>query len=333
MKAFISYSHQDRELLTALHEHLAALHRQGLLITWTDRQIPAGGIIDDHVGKELEEVELYLLLISSAFIKSNYCYEREFARALERHKAGEVVIVPIIVRDCDWNIPELRQFKALPEDGRAVTGRMWVNAAEAFANVAQGLRELISQSPSKPKKKGKKDDFVPDDRHVTSEQREELRKIGEEIVERQTVNTLKMTTDKARKVIGRQFAFLWDAFGRKFEIKERGLKSLPRERYAEAKSWLQQYRASNDAKLKTAKPQKFRNSILGGIFGISKKLVWTDEEIHAFASKKLGMPVDSLTELRNDQLGLVRDGIRYEMTKLKRNAAKAAKESIKKADG
>lgn len=147
MRAFISYSHKDANLLTQLHEHLAALRRQGLLDTWTDREICAGDVIDDHVSAEIEDAELYLLLVSSSFINSNYCFDKEFARALVRQKAGKARIVPVIVRECDWQIPELRQFKALPEDGKAVVSRHWHSMDEGFRNVADGLRSLLEKQP------------------------------------------------------------------------------------------------------------------------------------------------------------------------------------------
>ena len=76
MRAFISYSRKDADLLSNLHEHLAALRRQNLIVTWTDREVSAGGVIDAEVAKAMDESEIYLLLVSAAFIQSNYCYER-----------------------------------------------------------------------------------------------------------------------------------------------------------------------------------------------------------------------------------------------------------------
>lgn len=148
MKAFISYSHQDAALLTELHKHLAALRRQNLLETWTDREIHPGGVIDQHIQAALDEAQLFIFLISASFIDSNYCFETEFARACQRHDAGEVIVVPIILRECDWNIPAIRRFKALPQDGKAVVSRHWHSQDEAFANIAEGLRKLLEQPPT-----------------------------------------------------------------------------------------------------------------------------------------------------------------------------------------
>jgi hypothetical protein len=146
VKAAISYSHDDAALLNKLHKHLAVLRREGLITTWTDRDIVAG-VIDEHVDRAWEEADMYLLLVSASFIDSNYCYEREFKRALERFRLGEAVIVLIILRECDWQIRELRQFKAYPTDGKPVVSRHWHSEDEAFADVVSGLRKLIKTFP------------------------------------------------------------------------------------------------------------------------------------------------------------------------------------------
>jgi hypothetical protein len=184
MKTFISYSPHDAELLEVFHRHLAALRRQNLITAWTDREIPAGGMIDDHVEHHIEGAELYLLLISAAFIDSHYCYEKEFKRALERHAAKQAIIVPIIIKPCDWKIPELKQFKALPKDGKAVTGSDWKSVDEALTDVVAGIRRLIERGNAEPPKPK----FVPDERHVSEEQRAILKNIGDQVVERLTAH-------------------------------------------------------------------------------------------------------------------------------------------------
>ena len=152
MKAFISYSHHDAEFLTSLHQHLAGLRRQGLLDTWTDREIDAGAVLDEEIDSAMEKANLFLLLVSSSFINSDYCYEKEFTKALQKQKLGAAIIVPIIVRPCDWKIPELRQFKALPDDGKAVHSKHWHSADEAFADVATSLRSLLEKRKKETEK-------------------------------------------------------------------------------------------------------------------------------------------------------------------------------------
>lgn len=335
-KAFISYSHKDADLLAQLHEHLSALRRQNLIDTWTDRDIDVGGIIDDEVRQQMEAADLYLLLVSSAFIESDYCFQKEFSRACERQEAGHARVVPIIVRECDWKIPALRKFKALPQDGKPVISRHWHTQDEAFTNVAAGLRALLEKgaSPGKgPRKTSKppKEKFVPDDRHVTEGQREELRKICDEIVDRLTASLARRSDEEVKKAKGRWFGIVWSQFNEHFGTTEHGLPSLPRERFEDAKSWLRQYRASKDKNFKRANPQKYRNTLTKAIYAITGKLGWTKQVLYAFASEKVGYaePITTLDSLGNSQLELVRDRIRYELKKrtVKSGQAKARRAS------
>ena len=84
MRAFISYSHNDKAALDRLHVHLKNLTREGRIETWYDRNILAGGELDAEIERELEASDLFLLLVSPDFIASDYCVEREMRRALER---------------------------------------------------------------------------------------------------------------------------------------------------------------------------------------------------------------------------------------------------------
>ncbi len=331
VRAFISYSHKDDDLLTQLHEHLAALRRQGLIETWTDRKIPAGGVIDAHVDAEVDSAELYLLLVTSAFIDSNYCMDREFLRALKRHEMGQAIIVPIIARECDWDIPELRKFKALPKDGKPIISRYWHTPDEGFRNVAEGIRSLIldpagfAGADTPPNGKQKKEKFQPDERHVTVEQRAELNRLCAEVVDRLTVRYAKGPEDAAKNAKGRSFGIVWSQFHDEFGTKDCGLPSLLREHFDQAKQWFLQYRASKDKNYKREDPQKYRNTLTKAINTIAAKLGWSRLELHAFAAQKVGYerPVESLRDLGNNQLEIVRQRIRYEDTKRRVRAGQA----------
>lgn len=324
MKAFISYSHQDAEFLTALHQHLAALRRQKLLETWTDREISAGGLLDENIAAAMGKADIFLLLVSPSFINSDYCYEKEFKSALKKHKTGKALIIPIIVRPCDWMIPELRQFKALPEDGKPIHSKHWHSADEGFADVAKGLRSLIEE-----RKNAK---FVPDDTHITKEQREELGKVHDEIVRRLIAKVTDQPDDVVKAEYGKWAGIVWSQFHEKFETKTHGLQSLDRSQFAEARTWLQQYRASNDKKFKRVNPQAYRTTLTRTIYSLLKPLGWTKEQLYTFAAEKLNYPqqIASLNDLGNSQLELVRDRIRYEVTKSKKKAAQVkTKEAAK----
>jgi hypothetical protein len=151
-KVFISYSHGDDELLDRLHKHLAQLRREGSIEAWYDREITAGGRLDESIAAELEDADIFLACASPDWIDSQYAYEREFQRALEREADGSAVIVPVVFKPCDWLSTPLQQFRALPKDGKAITE--FTNQDVAFLDVVTALRALLQQRPAKVEYKG-----------------------------------------------------------------------------------------------------------------------------------------------------------------------------------
>jgi hypothetical protein len=145
---FFSYSHEDEELRNRLEKHLAMLRHEGLVQTWHDRRLPAGSNIDEGISESLESADIILLLVSADFLASAYCYSREMKRAMERHEAGQAVVVPVIVKPCDWHRAPFGKLLAVPRDGKAVT--LWANHEEAFADVAAHVRKLVENMHAAP---------------------------------------------------------------------------------------------------------------------------------------------------------------------------------------
>lgn len=147
---FFSYSHQDEKLRDQLEVHLAGLKRQGVISTWHDRRISAGTELGNAIDQNLNEADVILLLISPDFINSDYCYEREMLRAMERHERSEARVVPIILRPCDWRSLPFGKLLAAPKDGKPVT--KWADQDDAFLDIVtaikDALKELGKASPS-----------------------------------------------------------------------------------------------------------------------------------------------------------------------------------------
>lgn len=149
---FFSYSHQDEGLRDQLEQQLAILQRQGIISVWHDRRILAGSEIDHSINVQLEQANIILLLVSPAFLASDYCYDREMMRAMERHEAGEARVIPVILRPCDWHETPFGKLMATPTDGRPVT--LWPDRDQAFLEVARAIKaaakDLSGVAPATP---------------------------------------------------------------------------------------------------------------------------------------------------------------------------------------
>lgn len=139
---FVSYSHKDDRYRDELDKALVQLQRNGQISIWYDRKIQAGQKWDQEIDRNLETANIVLLLVSRDFLASDYASGREMRRALERNESGSATVVPIILRACDWQNSPLGELQALPKEGRPVLS--WFNRDNAWLDVTQGLRRLIS---------------------------------------------------------------------------------------------------------------------------------------------------------------------------------------------
>jgi hypothetical protein len=141
VQVFISYSQKDDHLCDELLLHLAMMRRQGLVREWYDRRVDPGADRLATIEAEIERSEAVVLLVSADFIASDTCYDVEMRRACAKHEGGEGVVIPVIVRMCEWSYAPFARFSALPTDGKAVTS--WPNRDEAWYDVTSGIRRAI----------------------------------------------------------------------------------------------------------------------------------------------------------------------------------------------
>jgi hypothetical protein len=84
-----------------------------------------------------------LLLVSSAFLASDYCYDVEVKRAMERHEAGEARVIPVIFRPVDWEDAPFGKLQALPKDAKPIS--KWDDQDEAFLEVEKGIKQALAE--------------------------------------------------------------------------------------------------------------------------------------------------------------------------------------------
>src|SRR5512144_2041494 len=138
LRLFISYAHKDDGFRRDLESHLSPLRRQRVLEVWSDRQIDVGQEWWPEIRSNLEAADLILLLISSDFLASDFCCERELKRAMERHEAGEACVIPVFLRPCDWKGAPFGTLQGVPDDAKPITE--WENRDRAFTIIAQAIR-------------------------------------------------------------------------------------------------------------------------------------------------------------------------------------------------
>jgi len=160
---FFSYSHQDEKLRDKLTTHLKLMERTNVIDTWHDRAIPTGGEWDKKIKTELLEADIILLLISADFLASDYIWDVEVKTAMKRHEAGDAVVVPIVLRDCDWFDAPFGKLQGLPKDAKPVIS--YSNMDEAFTFIARKIKQTAKniRAGKSIETEAKSDDIAPPD--------------------------------------------------------------------------------------------------------------------------------------------------------------------------
>jgi hypothetical protein len=148
VEIFYSYSHKDEDLRDKLKTHLSILKRQGVIADWHDRNIDVGAEWAGQIDEHLNSAKVILLLVSADFLASDYCYDLEMKRAMQRHDAKEACVIPIVLRACDWKGAPFGKLQGLPKDMKPVTS--WTNQDEAFTDIARGIRQAVDKIKANP---------------------------------------------------------------------------------------------------------------------------------------------------------------------------------------
>jgi len=137
-----SYAHADEDLRNELEVHLTGLKRQGLIEPWHDRRILAGQDFAQEIDRHFASADVVLLLVSPDFIASNYCFEIEMKGALERHVRGEAVVIPVILRPCDWQALPFGRLQAATRDGKAIVH--FPTHDDGFLQVVRAIKAALA---------------------------------------------------------------------------------------------------------------------------------------------------------------------------------------------
>ena len=140
IKLFFSYSHKDEALRDTLATHLKLLERQKVIDAWHDRKIGAGAEWKNAIDENLEDADIILLLVSADFLASDYCFDIEVQRAMQKHSEKSAVVIPVLLRPCDTNGAEFMKLQGLPKDFKPVV--KWRYRDEAFTDIVKSIRAV-----------------------------------------------------------------------------------------------------------------------------------------------------------------------------------------------
>ena len=94
---------RDCQWLDRVRECLSPFGQQGEIEVFHDTKVSAGKKWDDHIIQKASECRVAILLVSPAFLSSQYIRRRELPVLLRRSEAGDVCLLPVLLSPCTHN--------------------------------------------------------------------------------------------------------------------------------------------------------------------------------------------------------------------------------------
>ena len=98
MPVFISYSHSDEQIVNKLAAHLVKHNANVWVDTW---ELNVGDSILNKVQDAIQESSALLVILSKASVESEWCKKELSAGLMRELDEKRVVVLPVIVEDCD----------------------------------------------------------------------------------------------------------------------------------------------------------------------------------------------------------------------------------------
>jgi CHASE2 domain-containing sensor protein len=118
IKVFVSYRHkaEDARYMAEILDFLGGLHKESIVF-WTDEELNLGEHWDTKIKQSLAKSDIALVLVSQAYLDSDYCINTEISSFLERN----VTIMPIMLLPCEWQRHTwLSERQFLPRNGETL---------------------------------------------------------------------------------------------------------------------------------------------------------------------------------------------------------------------
>jgi len=96
---------------------------------------------EDEIIAHLERDSLIFLMISSAALDSDYIWQKEIPKAIQRHNSGEAIVIPVILRPCKWEGLDFGKIQAIPKEGKPIT--TWENQDVAWLDAVRQIEVVL----------------------------------------------------------------------------------------------------------------------------------------------------------------------------------------------
>lgn len=211
---YFIYAIENEDYMLHLLRHLKPLEKDFNCILWHDDPIYTGQLWKPKNDSRISQTDISLLLVSDAFMHSEFVKQLEFKMIIDRYKAGKAIVIPILLEPCPWETDfksdeydfNLNELRVLPEGGIPITD--WDAAEKAYMKIASSLKRVIAGITGDPIKEDPVQELPVKEADTTkekqlairfSEEAEAKRKAGEEKQLKEEAEANRKTEEKVKR--------------------------------------------------------------------------------------------------------------------------------------
>lgn len=149
LNIFAIYTSEDIAIMHEITQRLEASDENMKLSIWNDDPIKSGQFWKPQMESSFRQADIFLFFISNTFMHSEFIKQLEFKMVIDRYKAGNCKVLPILIDDCPWGIDfeadeytfSFKQLEVLPENLKPL--KDWDIRQNAYEAILKGITSKI----------------------------------------------------------------------------------------------------------------------------------------------------------------------------------------------
>jgi hypothetical protein len=153
LNVFLSYSHENKRAKTIFQQNLTVMMKKKFITPWQDGLIEPGMRWREEIEANLEKMDLFIGLVTTPFLASDFIEQVEIKAARERLRKQDrdFVFVLIMVEDVSLEGWDLAEYQLLKPGGKAIC--QYNNQRAGFNQAQKELEKLIASRQAKLKRR------------------------------------------------------------------------------------------------------------------------------------------------------------------------------------
>jgi predicted acylesterase/phospholipase RssA len=143
-RVFISYARDDRSWVDRFQVALKGTLRNRPVLVWDDSQLRGGAAWRQEIERQLKSTKVALLLVTNSFLASDFIKDVELKAILDAARGDGLVVIWVLVRQCDWQSSELEQINCANDTRRPLNSLTEADLDEVLLSVGRQVRLALS---------------------------------------------------------------------------------------------------------------------------------------------------------------------------------------------